>query len=622
MVGIVGFTKLKTPSTTDRIKKMAESIKTNNSQIIRYFSHKFLEVASVTYPELASSEYSTNEDGSIGALIYGRIFGYQEELDALKRRGHKIQDESNIAEFIIHSYEEYGKNAFATLNGSFCLVVFCTENPRLLLVTDRFGTRPLYYAFGNHELIFSSHSRAILAYPFPKKLNEKTLVKFLYFGKIGILGDETWFEGIKLMPSSSILTFTENGFNVEKYWDLEYLANPRDKKEIVGDLLKAFKKAVNIRVKDLNGVSVLLSGGLDSRSVLGAIDKKQLNEITAVTFGVSKCDDITVAKNVTRELCVKHLVIEYTPDELAEFAKDVVTLTEGQDTVNVSYIPFVANLMREKGIRYHLQGYMFDLLLGGSFLSKEFFRIKSYSEFLQALERKYSLFQPSELKKLLAEKLHKYIPSARKELAKLAYEAKGDSFPNKADYFAINTRVRRYTLMGSVLFREFIEELLPTIDNDVIKIISQIPPRLRFNYFVYREFLLALNRELAKIPYQKTLLPPILPTRLWRLSFVVWLLKQIIDRISRGKIRYTHTYFNFSEILRTSPAWTKLLKESLMSESSLIYKLGYLNKSYISILVNEHLVGRKDNGEKLAFLISLELFLQSFFLNESFGGKI
>ena len=621
MVGIVGYTKFKTLPNGMQIKEMAENVKTNAGQSIVYSSNELVDIALIAYTELGSCRNAVNEDGRINVFVYGKIYGYAKELEMLKIKGHRFQDDENVAEFICHAYEEYGEDAFRDLNGSFCLVISNMNGHEVFIVTDMFGTRPIYYAFQNGELIFSSHSRAILRYPsFPKELNEKTLVKFLMFGKIGILGDETWFKGIKLMPPASILKFDGVNLIIKKYWDLEYLANPRDKKEIVGDLLKALKKAVNIRVEDLNGVSVLLSGGLDSRSVLGAIDKKQLNKITAVTFGVSKCDDITIAKNVTRELCVKHLVIEYTPDELAEFAKDVVTLTDGQDTVNVSYIPFVANLIKERGIRYHLQGYMFDLLLGGSFLSKEFFRIKSYSEFLQALERKYSLFQPSELKKLLAEKLQKYVPSARKELAKLAYEAKGDSFPNKADYFAINTRVRRYTLMGSVLFREFIEELLPTVDNDVIKIISQIPPRLRFNYFVYREFLLTLNRELAKIPYQKTHLPPIIPTRLWCLSFVVQLLKQMIDRISMGKIRYTHTYFNFNEILRTSPAWIKLLKETLMNKNSLIYRLGYLNKSYVSILINEHLVGRKDNGEKLAFLISLELFLQSFFLNEPFSG--
>jgi hypothetical protein len=167
--------------------------------------------------------------------------------------------------------------------------------------------------------------------------------------------------------------------------------------------------------------------------------------------------------------------------------------------------------------------------------------------------------------------------------------------------------------MGSILFREFIEESLPTIDNDIVEIIRRIPPELRFNYHIYREFLLALNHELAKIPYQKTLIPPMMPTKLWRLSLAVQFFRQVIERFLMGKIRYAHTYFDFSEILRTSPSWKKLLKETLISENSLIYKLGYLNKNYVRILVNEHLKRVKDNGEKSAFLITLELLLQTFF---------
>jgi hypothetical protein len=310
------------------------------------------------------------------------------------------------------------------------------------------------------------------------------------------------------------------------------------------------------------------------------------------------------------------LIIEYNPEELVKYAGDIVFLTEGQDTVNVSYIPYVSEKIRENGIKYHLQGYMFDLLLGGSFLSKEFFKVKGSADFLIAMEKKYSLFQVSELEQLLTEKLHGYISSARREFVKLVDEAKGDNFPNKADYFAINTRVRRYTLMGSVLFREYIEVLLPKIDNSVLEIIRRIPPEVRCNYHIYRKFLLALDYELAKIPYQKTLIPPIIPPKLWRLSFTIQFFLRIIKKASRGKIELKQTYFDFNEILRTSPNWRDLVEETLTNEDSLIYKLGYLYRNYVIRLVIENERSVKDNAEKLAFLISLEILLRIYFLNE------
>jgi asparagine synthase (glutamine-hydrolysing) len=422
----------------------------------------------------------------------------------LKIKGHRFQDEGNVAEFICHAYEEYGEDVFRNLNGSFCLVISNMNSHEVLIVTDMFGTRPIYYAFQNGELIFSSHSRAILSYPsFPKELNEKTLVKFLMFGKIGILGDETWFKGIKLMPPASILKFDGINLDYLKYWDLEYHSELKER-EAVDALTKRFVKAVNVRADNVSeGLCLMLSGGLDSRSVLAALNKRNLQKVTAVTFGTKGCDDITIAKMVTKKLGVKHLVIEYDPDELVKYVKDIVYLTEGQDTVNVAFIPYVAEKLRGMGFKYFLQGYMFDLLLGGSFLSKDIFNTKTFSELTTILATKYMVFSLKEIKKLLDPKFHKYINSVLDEFYKLIENSKGDSFANLSDYFAINTRVRRYTLMGSILYRYFLEELLPTIDKDVIDIIRRIPPELRFNHYLYRKFIIRLNSDLSKIPYQR-----------------------------------------------------------------------------------------------------------------------
>ncbi|MEM2338314.1 MAG: hypothetical protein QXP06_06950, partial [Candidatus Bathyarchaeia archaeon] len=175
MVGIVGYTRFKNAPSKTRIQRMANAVKTNNDQKIEYFSNDFLDVASVAYPDIGFSEFAVNEDGSVGVLIYGKIFGFKDELKLLKNKGHYFKNESNCAEFIVHAYEEHGNEVFRNLNGSFCLTLYNVKVPQVLLVTDRFGTRPIYYTFMDGEIIFSSHCRAILEYPFPRKLNLKTL---------------------------------------------------------------------------------------------------------------------------------------------------------------------------------------------------------------------------------------------------------------------------------------------------------------------------------------------------------------------------------------------------------------------------------------------------------------
>jgi len=53
----------------------------------------------------------------------------------------------------------------------------------------------------------------------------------------------------------------------------------------------------------------------------------------------------------------------------------------------------------------------------------------------------------------------------------------------------------------------------------------------------------------------------------------------------------------------------------LLINESLVYKLGYLNKDFVEKLVKAHYSG-ENYGEKLAFLITFELFLRIFFQSE------
>jgi len=83
--------------------------------------------------------------------------------------------------------------------------------------------------------------------------------------------------------------------------------------------------------------------------------------------------------------------------------------------------------------------------------------------------------------------------------------------------------------------------------------------------------------------------------------------------ISHKKIlEGARAHFDFDSLLRQSKSWKKLLEDTLLKEDSLIYKRSYLNKEYVAEVVEKHMHG-EDNGEKLAFLITLELFLRIFF---------
>jgi len=161
-------------------------------------------------------------------------------------------------------------------------------------------------------------------------------------------------------------------------------------------------------------------------------------------------------------------VIELKPEALTEYINYLAYVSDGQNPIFVTFLPYVMDNTAKMGIKVFMQGFAFDLLLGGSFLKKEYFKAKNIKELIQFLERNSILFSMDELRCLLGDKLGGLIYDARKEFIKAVISCKGDSFPNKADCFFMKTRVRRFTLMDSVIDREFTEELLPTIADDVL----------------------------------------------------------------------------------------------------------------------------------------------------------
>jgi hypothetical protein len=212
---------------------------------------------------------------------------------------------------------------------------------------------------------------------------------------------------------------------------------------------------------------------LDSRAVIGSLESSDLHNVFAVTFGEGRgmydCDEVRIAEKVCRKLRVRYVVVDdYFFNHLERYAEFVMYIGAGETTVDLVILPYFYNKVRQAGADCFLQGYMVDLLLGGSFLRKQLFTIKTFSEFLVFLDQRSTIFTDDDLERLLKNKLHPNISLARQHFAEIARQSSGDSFANKADYFSISTRVRRWTTMGSLLHREFLEELLPTIDNDFI----------------------------------------------------------------------------------------------------------------------------------------------------------
>lgn len=558
-------------------------------------------------------------DGNIYLFLDGKIYDYSKDLHILRKKGYEFRANTDV-NFCLCSFKEFGDDFVKRLNGIFTIVIYLRQENRIIIFNDRYGFRPFYYYHCDNRLIFSSEIKSILQYnKLQKEIDDKALFYMFRFGHL--LGNETLFRNISVLPPASVLTFDGSKVMIAEYWTFKYAVDQKmNEEDIAQQLTDSLRKAVAVRMEDDLRYGISLSGGLDSRCVIGAIDKTK--QIYAYTFGIKGSDETTVAKQVVTAAkknnpLLRHKIIEISPTMLIDAAEEVMHLTEGMDIVSVAYLPFVLRKMR-KLIDISISGFALDLLLGGSYLEKQLFSVRNDNDVINYVVSKMSTFSEENLRDLMTSKYYTKTREPVNSIVKeMLSEINEDHPANRTDIFFLQTHVRRFTLFGSVITRSQIEENVPTYDKHFMDLLLSIPPEMRFNYRLYRRFLKKLSPELTRIPYQKTMIPPYYPKFMWLLAKralgAQHRLRRILWHYSKGNITipYRHCYVDIEQWLRTNVRWRNFARETLLSKKTL--SKTYFKSNYVRKLITEHETGMFDHTQKIVYLISFELFLRKFF---------
>ena len=160
-----------------------------------------------------------------------------------------------------------------------------------------------YFAHQDHCFYFSSEVKSILAIDqFRRTINRKAFVELLAAGYP--LEGRTLVNEIQSLPPGSILTFQDNKISLEKYWEHSFHepGNPSHSEDYYIDgYAELFKQSVLKRAK--NKSHLLLSGGIDSRSVIGFINRYAPDlSIQTSTLGTPNCQDVRIARKIAKSL--------------------------------------------------------------------------------------------------------------------------------------------------------------------------------------------------------------------------------------------------------------------------------------------------------------------------------
>ena len=106
----------------------------------------------------------SDPQGRIWVTYNGEIYNFKDLRRELEGMGYTFLSESDT-EVLIHGYAAWGPDMVDRLRGMFAIALWDRSSRTLLMLRDRFGKKPLYWARVGDALVFGSEIKAILAWP-------------------------------------------------------------------------------------------------------------------------------------------------------------------------------------------------------------------------------------------------------------------------------------------------------------------------------------------------------------------------------------------------------------------------------------------------------------------------
>lgn len=225
-----------------------------------------------------------------------------ELLDLTSRPAAQVSD----SELILRAYERWGEACLARLLGDFAFAIWDRRARRLFCARDHMGIRPFYYHGSAGIFAFSSEIKGLLRLPeVPRRLNEVRVVDFL----LGLMEDQaiTFYRDIWRLPPAHFLVADPDGIRLQRYWQLDpnrelHFRTDDDYAEALRDL---FTEAVRCRLRSAFPTGSMLSGGLDSSSIvcvarrlLAEEGRPQLRTYSTTYEGSPECTDAPYIQDV------------------------------------------------------------------------------------------------------------------------------------------------------------------------------------------------------------------------------------------------------------------------------------------------------------------------------------
>lgn len=335
----------------------------------------------------------SNERGTQWIVFNGEIYNHREIRADLVGR-HRFRTASDT-EAILHLYEEVGDRVVERLRGMFAFALWDGERRRLLLARDRFGQKPLFYAWEGSRFLFGSEIKSLLAgLERRPELDIESLDDYLTLRFVPSPG--TMLSGIRKLPPGHLLVLEASETptaEVRPYWSLRFAPKRRIREEeAIEETTRLLRDAVRSHLLSDVPVGAFLSGGMDSSLVVAYMAEEMGAGIPTFAIGVAEQDynELPFAAEVARHWKTDHHEETVSPDLIELLPRIIHHLDEPSDPIAACM--YHAAALAGRHVKVVLSGDGGDEVFAGFDRYYGFNRVRHYAS-LPAPLRKW-LFGP------------------------------------------------------------------------------------------------------------------------------------------------------------------------------------------------------------------------------------
>ena len=313
-------------------------------------------------------------DGRFIITYNGEIYNFRDLRPELEARGVKLRGHSDT-EVMLEAFALYGVEATVKrLIGMFTIGVWDRRDRTLMLVRDRLGIKPLYWAKFGDLFLFGSELKALRACPgWTPRIDRPAVAAFMRHNYIP--APHTIYEGVHKLEPGTILTLPWKGEpKSTHFWDARSVAragladpiNAGDG-ELTERLETLLLDAVRRRLVADVPVGAFLSGGIDSSTVAALMKAANSGPVRTYTIGfeLAGFDEAKHSAAVARHLGTDHTELTVTANEALGVIPKLPDMYD-EPFADSSQIPtHLVSVMTRRHVKVALSGDGGDELFAG-----------------------------------------------------------------------------------------------------------------------------------------------------------------------------------------------------------------------------------------------------------------